>query len=119
VENRSSTNTRFLANRNYLLVIAKNCQHLLLLLLVPCSALILLEGLALLAMTRRASVARRAALEPFRDCWRLRGHVRAERRRIRDLRRRGDLWMLRFFRLGFGRGHEIRAMLQRGLPRFG
>jgi GT2 family glycosyltransferase len=118
VENRTSTNTRFLANRNSLLVIAKNCQHLLLLMLLPNILIILLEGLFVLLMTRNAAIARRVSLDVFAGCWRLRNHVLKERKRIRTFRRRGDIWMLRFFRLGFGRSYEIKAILKRGFPKF-
>jgi hypothetical protein len=118
VENRTSAQKRFLANRNFLLVIAKNCQHALLLLLGPCVALILLEGLATLAMTRSWALVQATCLAALADFWRLRGHVAAERKRIAALRRRSDWWMLRFFRPGFGRWHEVEAMWQRGFPKF-
>lgn len=118
IENRTSTNTRFLANRNGLLAIAKNCQHLLLLMLLPCSMLIMLEGLFVLVMTRNVAIAKKVSLDVFADFWRLRGHVFKERKRIRSFRRRGDFWMLRFFRPGFGRSHEIRAIFKRGFPKF-
>ena len=117
IENRTSTNTRFLANRNRLLVIVKNCQHLLLLMLLPNAGLIVLEGLFVLLMTRNAAVAKRVSLDVFADCWRLRQHVLKERKRINSFRRWGDFWMLRFFRLGFGRSHEIRAIFKRGFPK--
>jgi GT2 family glycosyltransferase len=118
IENRTSTNTRFLANRNSLLVIAKNSQHLLLLMLLPSAGIIVLEGLFVLLMTRNAAIAKRVSLDVFADCWRLRHHVLKERKRIRLFRRRGDFWMLRFFRLGFGRSYEIKAILKRGFPKF-
>ena len=97
VENRTSTHTRFLANRNGLLVIAKNCQHLLLFLLLPSAALIVLEGLFVFLLTRNPIIAKRISLDVFVDFWCLRGHVFEERKRIRSFRRRGDFWMLRFF----------------------
>jgi len=118
IENRTSTQKRFLANRNRLLAIAKNSQHLLLLLLLPCALLILLEGFLILLMTRSLAIAKHASLDVFADFWRLRGHVCRERKRINIFRRRTDFWMLRFFRLGFGRSHEIKAILQRGFPKF-
>ena len=118
IENRTSTNKRFLANRNGLLFIAKNCQHLLLLMLLPCTTLIVLEGLLVLLMTRNAAIAKEISLDVFADFWCLRDHVFKERKRINLFRRRGDFWMLRFFRLGFGRSHEIRDILKRGFPKF-
>jgi GT2 family glycosyltransferase len=118
VENRTSTQKRFLANRNFLLVIAKNCQHVLLVMLLSCGWLILVEALATLLMSRSWSLLDATCLRALRDFWRLRGHVCEQRRRIRTLRRRGDFWMMRFFRLGFGRSAEIKALLQRGFPKF-
>jgi hypothetical protein len=117
-ENRTSVRKRFLANRNRLLIISKNAQHILLFMLLPCAALILLEGLFVLLMTRNAAIAKKISLDVFADFWRMRGHVFQERKRIRSFRRRGDFWMLRFFRLGFGRSHEIKAILKRGFPKF-
>jgi len=118
IENRTSTQKRFLANRNGLLFIAKNCQHLLLLMLLPCATLVLLEGLFVLLMTRDGKIAKRVSLDVLADFLRLRGHIFRERKRIRSFRRRSDFWMLRFFRLGFGRSHEIKAILKRGFPKF-
>ncbi len=118
VENRTSEQKRFLANRNFLLVIAKNCQHLLLLLLVPCVLLILLEGLATLVMTRSWSLFEKTCWGALAGFWSLRTHVRQKRKEIRSFRRHGDFWMLRFLRFGFGRWHEVKALLQRGFPKF-
>jgi len=119
VENRTSTTKRFLANRNFLLVIAKNGQHFLLLLLLPCALLMAAEGLATLLMTRSWSLTRRTCLDPLVDFWRLRGHVREQRRGIKILRRRSDFWMLRFLRLRFGRWHEVARVIEAGFPKMG
>ncbi len=116
--NRTTLQKRFLANRNRLLVTAKNCQHLLLLMLVPCTLLILLEGLATWMMTRSWSLAKGTALDPLTDFWRLHGHVLEQRRRIASFRRHGDFWMLRFFRFGFGRWEEVVKISRSGFPRF-
>ena len=117
LEARTSDTKRFFANRNNLLVLMKNSQHLLLA-LVPLQ-LLLLGGEAVLmwGLTRRWSHVRRAYLDPLADCWRLRGHILAERRRIRSLRRRGDLWMLRFLRLSLNRSRELRRFRRLGLPK--
>ncbi len=117
VENRTSVQKRFLANRNCLLVLAKNCQHVLLLMLLPCAALVLAESVATLMMTRSWSVTRATCLDALLDVWRLRRHVFEHRRRVKALRRHGDFWMLRFFRLGFGRHGEIGKMIRMGFPK--
>ncbi len=118
VENRTSAQKRYLANRNFLLVIAKNCRHVLLLLLVPCAALIILEGFVTLLVTRSVSAFKSTAWDPFTGFLRLRGHVWQQRRQIRTLRRRSDFWMLRFLRFGFGRRQEVLSILKRGFPKF-
>jgi GT2 family glycosyltransferase len=117
VENRTSDTKRYYANRNGLLVLLKNCQHLLLL-LVPLQLMLLaVEALAMYLVVRRWSYVRRAYLEAVRDCWRLRGHVLAERRRLRSFRRRGDFWMLRFLQPRLNRWREFRRLRQFGLPK--
>ncbi|HRT10511.1 MAG TPA: glycosyltransferase family 2 protein [Candidatus Paceibacterota bacterium] len=117
VENRTSLQKRYFANRNALLVIAKNAQHLLLLLLLPCALLILAEAAVMLVMTRSWSALRKCYVPVVVDCWRLRKHVFEQRRKLRTLRRRGDFWLLRFLRFGFGRWHELEKVFQRGFPK--
>lgn len=117
VENRTSDTKRFHANRNNLLVLLKNCQHLLLLLVPLQMLLLLIECGLLFAIVRRWSFVRRAYLEAWADCWRLRDHVRLERRRIRAYRQRSDLSMLRFFRLRPGRWEELRHLWLAGFPK--
>jgi GT2 family glycosyltransferase len=117
VENRTSVQKRYLANRNCLLTIAKNSQHILLLTLLTYGGLLLVEALATLVMTRSWQVAKHTSFDALLDCWRMRGHVREQRQRIKVLRQHGDFWILRFFRLGFGRWNEIRKMLKLGFPK--
>ena len=117
VEFRTSDTKRFCTNRNSLLVLLKNAR-LLLLLLVPLQlGLLFIEAIASLALVRRWGFVRRAYWEAVADCWRLRKHILAERRRIRQFRRRGDLWMLRFLRWRFNRLDEIQRLRQFGVPK--
>jgi GT2 family glycosyltransferase len=117
VEFRTSDTKRFYANRNSLLVLLKNAHHLLLLLVPLQLGLLVLEALASLIMVRRWSFVRRAYWGALVDCWRLRGHILNERRRIRQFRRRGDLWMLRFLRWRFNRWDEIQRLRRFGVPK--
>ena len=117
VEIRTSDTKRFYANRNGLLTLLKNSQHVLLLLVLPQALLVGLEALALAAAARRWSHFRRAGLEAMWDCWRLRGHIRAERRRVRALRQHGDLWLLRFLRVRLNRSAELRRCWRLGWPK--
>jgi hypothetical protein len=117
VEFRTSDTKRFYTNRNCLLVLLKNAR-LLLLLLVPLQlGLLFIEGVAALALVRRWSFVRRAYWDAVADCWRLRRHILAERRHIRQFRRRGDLWMLRFLRWRLNRWDEIQRVRQFGVPK--
>jgi GT2 family glycosyltransferase len=117
VEFRTSDTTRFYANRNGLLVLLKNAR-LLLLLLVPLQlGLLFLEGVAALALVRRWGFVRHAYWDAVADCWRLRRHILTERRRVRQFRRRGDLWMLRFLRWRLNRWYEIQRVRQFGVPK--
>jgi hypothetical protein len=117
VEFRTSDSKRFYTNRNNLLVLLKSARHLLLLLVPLQLGLLLLEAAASLALMRRWSFVKRAYWDAIADCWRLRQHVRAERRRIRQSRRRGDLWMLRFLRWRLNRCDEVRRLLRFGVPK--
>jgi len=117
VEFRTSDTKRFYANRNSLLVLLKNAR-LLLLLLVPLQlGLLALEALVSILLVRRWSFLKRAYLDAVADCWRLRKHIRVERRRIRQFRRRGDLWMLRFLRVRLNRWDELQRLRRFGAPK--
>jgi GT2 family glycosyltransferase len=117
LEARTSDTKRYYANRNNLLVLLKNSQHLLLV-LVPLQLLLLgAEALFMWAWTGRWSHIRRAYGEALADCWRLRPHILAERRRLRSLRRHGDFWMLRFLRGRLNRWRELRRFRRFGMPK--
>ncbi len=117
VELRTSDSKRFYSNRNSLLVILKNAQNILLLQALLLTGMLLAEALVMLALVRRWSFIRRAYLGAFGDCWRLRHHIRAERRRVRQFRRRGDWWMLRFLRLRLNRWDELIRLRRLGVPK--
>ena len=117
VEARTSDSKRYYANRNNLVVLLKNSQHLLLVLVPLQLALLTAEALVMLAWTRRWTHVRRAYAQALADCWRLRGHILAERRRLRALRKHGDFWMLRFLRGRLNRWREVRRFRRFGLPK--
>ena len=100
-----------------LLVLLKNARHLLLLLVLLQLGLLALEAIASLVLVRRWSFVKRAYWDAVADCWRLRGHLLTERRRIRQFRRRGDLWMLRFLRARFNRWDEFQRLRHFGVPK--
>jgi GT2 family glycosyltransferase len=117
VEFRTSDTKRFYANRNNLLVLLKNARHILLLLVPLQLGLLLTEAIASLVIVRRWGFVRRAYWDAVADCWRLREHILTERRRIRQFRRRGDMWMLRFLRWRFNRWDELQRLRQFGVPK--
>ena len=118
VELRTSDSTRYYSNRNSLISLLKGGKNLLLLLVPMQVLLILTEGLVGWALTRRFAFFQRAYLRAIGDCWKLRHHWLAERRRIRGYRRRGDLWMLRkFFTWSPQRWDELQRVRRLGLPK--
>jgi GT2 family glycosyltransferase len=116
-EFRTTFEKRFLTNRNSLLSLLKNCRHILLLLVLFQIGFLFVESLAMAVLLRNRAIFRQTFLCALRDCWRLRHHVIAERKRIQGFRRRGDFWMLRFFRWRLNRWFEIKRLVRFGLPR--
>jgi hypothetical protein len=100
-----------------MLLLLKNCQHVLLILVFLQLGLLALEASVALLLLRRWSFVKRAYIDAVADCWRLRHHVLAERRRMKLLRQKSDWWMLRFFRLRLNRWDELMNMRQHGLPK--
>ena len=117
IESRTSDTKRYLSNRNWILSLLKNSQHILLLLLIPHLLLLLVEALASLLLIRRWSHVRRAYLEAIVDAFRLMPHVRECRRKIRSFRKHGDFWMLRFLRLTPSRWEEVKRLFSIGVPK--
>jgi GT2 family glycosyltransferase len=117
VESRTSETKRFLTNRNGILFILKNSQHFLLLLLIPHLLLLLAEAMVSLVLVRRWSYVRKSYLSAIAEAFRMRAHVREWRRRIAGFRRRGDFWMLRFFRLKPGRWSDVTRLFKYGPPK--
>lgn len=117
VEVRTSDTKRFYTNRNCLMLLLKNCQHVLLAMVFLQIGLLIAEGLVGWVLLRRWSFFRRAYLDAITACWTLRTHIAAERKRIRDYRRRSDWQMLRFFRLRLNRWIELQNLRRHGLPK--
>jgi GT2 family glycosyltransferase len=117
VESRTSETKRFLTNRNEILFLLKNSQHILLLLLIPHMLLLLVEVLASLILIRRWSYVQKSYLAAVADAFRMRGHVREWRRRIRGFRQRGDFFILRFLRLKPARWEEVKRLFKFGPPK--
>jgi GT2 family glycosyltransferase len=117
VESRTSETKRYLANRNGILVVLKNSQHILLLLIFPHLLLLLVEAFASFVLVRRWSYVRKSYLAAIADAFGMLGHVRQWRRRIKGLRTRSDFAMLRYLRLRPGRWDDIKRLFKFGMPR--
>jgi len=117
VELRTSDTKRFLTNRNGLLLLLKNCQHFLLLMVPLQLALLAMEACVGFLVLRRWSFVKQAYLNALLSCWNLRGHIKRERNRLQKLRRRSDWRMLRFLRWRFNRWSEAQNFLRHGLPK--
>jgi GT2 family glycosyltransferase len=104
---------RYHTNRNALVNIAKNAQHLLLVFLGTYTVLIMFEWTAILLLKRSLRMANDCTLRAVRDAWRLRGHVRKCRAWLHPRREVSDFKIvLRFLRPGFGRWREIASLLR-------
>lgn len=117
VEFRTSETKRFYANRNALLVLLKNCENVLLVLVVFQLMLLAAEMCAALVLVRRWSFIKNSYIEAVRDLFRLAPHIHEERRRLGRLRQRGDFYMLRFFRVRMNRWDEVAQMMRAGPPK--
>jgi GT2 family glycosyltransferase len=117
VEFRTSDSKRFYANRNALLAVLKNAEHVLLLTFLLQALLLAAEAAVSLLVVKRWSHIQRSYLDAVADCWRSRQHLLSERRRLKTMRRRSDWWMLRFLRLRFNRWDEVVRMIRVGRPK--
>ncbi len=111
---QTSAQKRYLANRNRLLVIARNAQHILLVMLLPALLLDLAEMAFIWLATRSLAKAKQCCWKPLLDVWAARRHILAQRRELKHVRKYGDWYMLRWLSLRFGRSNEIRDLLGRG-----
>ncbi len=113
----TSDKKRFYANRNCLLTLLKNSQHILFVLLLLQLLLLAVEAVVAMVIVRRWSFVKTAYLDAIYDCWRLRFHVLGQRTHIKKMRKRSDFWMLRFMRLRLNRWDEVLRMLRMGPPK--
>ena len=117
VESRTSETKRYLANRNNILVLLKNSQHILLVLLIPQLLLLLAEALVSLVLVRRWSYVRKSYFKAIADAFAMLGHVRDWRRKIKGFRKRSDFEMLRYLRLIPGRWEDVKNLFRLGMPK--
>ena len=117
VELRTNEMKRFLSVRNGILILLKNCQHILLLMLIPHLLMLFCEALFFLVLTRDWAFVRKSYVAGIVEAFRMTGHVREWRKKISGFRTRGDFWMLRFLRLMPGRLLEAKQIFKMGAPK--
>ncbi|HZF00700.1 MAG TPA: glycosyltransferase family 2 protein [Methylomirabilota bacterium] len=117
VELRTNEMKRFLSVRNGLLLLLKNCQHILLLMLIPHLLMLGCEALFFLMLTRNWKFVRNSYVAGVVQAFGMTHHVRAWRQKNRSLRRHGDFWMLRFLYLKPGRWGEAMEVFRLGVPK--
>jgi GT2 family glycosyltransferase len=107
--------TRYLVNRNGLLVIAKNAQNILLLCGMLQILMLLGEGLLLLLVTRRGKFVWNSYCKAIIDAFKMWPHILEQRRFIRQIRRRSDWTMARMFlRFRINRWDMVKAFFLKG-----
>jgi len=117
VELRTNEMKRFLSVRNGILLLMKNCQHVLLFMLIPHLFMLFSEALFFLVTTRNWKFVRNSYIRGITDAFRMIGHVREWRRKIKGFRCRSDFWMLRFIYLLPARLGELRLVFMLGVPK--
>jgi len=117
VELRTNDMKRFLSARNGLLVVLRNCQHILLLIVIPHVCMLLAEALFFLVATRNWTFVRKSYGRAFADVWRLLPQIRQWRKKINAFRQHNDFWMLRFLRLTPTRFLEAGQIFRLGAPK--
>ena len=117
VESRTSETKRYLANRNNLLVLLKNSQHIFLFLTFPQLLLLLAEALVNLVLVRRWSYVRKSYFKAIADAFGMLGHVREWRRKIKGLRKRSDFALLGYLRWRPNRLEDAKNLFKFGMPK--
>lgn len=114
---QTSESKRYYTNRNCLLVLMKNCENVLLVVVLLNILLLAVESLAALVLIRRWSFVKKSYHGAVRDAFRMLPAVRKHRAEIRRFRKRGDFHMMRFFRWRLNRWDELLQTARMGVPK--
>jgi hypothetical protein len=107
--------TRYLVNRNTLLVIAKNAQHILLLCGLLQVLMLVGEALLMLVITRSWKFVWNSYFKAILDAFKMWRHVLEKRKFNRQIRRRSDWVMARMFlRFKISRWDMVKAFFLKG-----
>jgi len=111
-----STYTRYLVNRNSLLVMAKNGQNLLLLCVPLQIMMIAAEAVFFLCLTRDWKFVKKSYIMGVIDFFKMWPHIKEQRKFIRSFRRRSDWEMIRMFlTIRVNRWDMIKAFFLKGI----
>jgi GT2 family glycosyltransferase len=111
-----STFSRYLINRNSLLVIAKNAQNILLLCIPLQMMMLAAEAIFFLALTRDWKFVKKSYVLAVVDFFKMWPHIREQRKFIRSIRRRSDWKMMRLFlTIRMNRWDMIKAFFLKGI----
>ena len=119
VELRTNEMKRFLSVRNSLLVLMQNCQHILLLILIPHLLMLACEAMVFLVLTKNWKFVRNSYGRGIFEAFRMIPHVRAWRKKIRGFRKHGDFWVMQFLTWRMNRLGEFMQVFKLGPPKVG
>ena len=105
--------TRYLSNRNSLVVLAKNAQNLLLLCLPLQILMLLTEAIFFLIVRRNWRFVWTGYLKAIIDAFKMLPHIIEERKNIQQIRRRSDWTMAKLFlRFRINRWDMLKALIR-------
>jgi GT2 family glycosyltransferase len=113
---QTSVTKRYFTNRNCLLTLLKNCQHILLILALLQILIFMAEAGVALVLVRNWHFVRKSYFEAIRDALRF-PKLSEERNRVRKIRKRSDLFMLKFLRFRLNRWDEFLQLRKMGVPK--
>lgn len=117
VELRTNEIKRYLSVRNGILLLMRNCQHVLLLILLPHLLMLFCEALFFWVTTRNWNFVRKSYVRGIADAFRMTPKVLAWRKKVKAFRRHSDFWMLRYLYFKPARLGELKVIFTLGTPK--
>lgn len=114
---QTSESKRYYTNRNCLLTLLRNCESILMFLILFQVTLLIFESVVALVLIRRWSFVRRSYFGALYDAFGSLDRVLAHRKRIAEFRKRSDFQMLRFLCFRPNRWDEFMQAVRMGIPK--
>ncbi len=114
---QTSESKRYYTNRNCLITLLKDCEHVLLFIVPLQVLLLLLEAAVAMVLIRRWSFVRKSYLGAIRDAFGDWHSIAQGREEVSRFRQRGDFAMLRFLKLRMNRWDELMQTVRMGIPK--